>query len=172
MNLMYLPSYDDQKRNRPLPADKPGEVWQSLAKHPGFDISNYGRVRKLHLEVPGTKIYKMRAVTPVNEGELMFSTGITTKRIAYAVLETFVGPRPKGNEVYYLDGDIENCHLTNLSWGPKRHQRCNVTINPEIAKQVRQRLQEEPRVCIVRREFNLSRNIVTHIKLGHTWNAT
>lgn len=33
------------------------------------------------------------------------------------VLETFVGPRPKGKQARFIDGNNGNCQLSNLEWG-------------------------------------------------------
>lgn len=41
------------------------------------------------------------------------------RRVHQLVLETFVGPRPKGMECRHLDGNKHNNHLKNLKWGTR-----------------------------------------------------
>lgn len=41
------------------------------------------------------------------------------RSVGELVLETFVGPKPKGMKCIHLDGDLENNRLDNLVWGPK-----------------------------------------------------
>ena len=40
----------------------------------------------------------------------------TLKYVHHLVLETFIGPRPKGQEARHLDGKVENNTLSNLQW--------------------------------------------------------
>lgn len=39
-----------------------------------------------------------------------------TRPLAELVLESFVGPRPPGQVVRFMDGDRLNCALANLEW--------------------------------------------------------
>jgi hypothetical protein len=42
-----------------------------------------------------------------------------TISVASAVLESFVGERPRGHIVIHLNGDMADCRLANLAWGPR-----------------------------------------------------
>lgn len=47
----------------------------------------------------------------------LFNKGKTVQRsIAALMLETFIGPRPKGYHAAHIDGSRDNNHLTNLKW--------------------------------------------------------
>jgi hypothetical protein len=46
-----------------------------------------------------------------------------TIAVSVAVLEAFVGPRPRGYMAIHLNDDATDCRLANLAWVPRRGQQ-------------------------------------------------
>lgn len=74
---------------------------------------------------------------PDSQGYLEVHINRVTRKIHRLVLETFVGPCPKGMACRHLDGNPSNNNLSNLCWGTYRenwedkvrHGRDNVGHN-------------------------------------------
>lgn len=109
------------------------EEWKDINGYEGYyQVSNHGRVRSLDREVPharfGTMTRKGKEITQTkNEDGYLFlklhRLGVATRRAVHQlVLETFVGPRPEGQETRHLNGDPADNRLENLCWGtPKEN---------------------------------------------------
>lgn len=109
---MIQPSFDD------LEVWLPVVGWESF-----YEVSSLGRVRSLprpkgHAGRPGGAILKPGVQT---NGYLIVTLARPGKRLTRTVhrlvLETFVGPRPKGEETRHLDGNKLNNRLSNLTYG-------------------------------------------------------
>lgn len=133
---------DNQKRNHKNAMDKfgtilkrepfkklKGEVWRTLSD-PQFEglyeVSNYGRVKSWRgrghrritplLLIGG--IYRREGSFRPNRFVLLYNQEgkKINRKIAYLVLTEFVGLKPLGKMVMYLDCDPLNCRLDNLAW--------------------------------------------------------
>ncbi len=90
------------------------EEWMEIKGWPGYDVSNYGRVRSRKKSV---RMMKTRANS---RGHLMVSLRGPNRSgrrfVGVMVLEAFTGPRPDGHYCCHRDGVLSNNRLANLSW--------------------------------------------------------
>ncbi len=103
------------------------EEWRPIRDVPGYEASDLGRVRSLDRTIIGpgglAQRRKGRILRPSrSRGYEQVSLVDPDHRVLYRsvhrlVMETFVGPRPPGNEVRHRDGVRDNNQLSNLSWG-------------------------------------------------------
>ena len=89
------------------------EVWLPVIGHPGYQISDRGRVRDRH----------RRIVTPEASGRYpRVCLGGRRRYLHHLMAESWLGPRPWGALVLHEDDDGANNRLTNISWGtPKQN---------------------------------------------------
>ena len=106
------------------------EVWRPVVGHPGYDISNQGRVQTSELfDAAGRKVAESYEVSaslgggPKNCRYLEVSLrGIgrnaprTRRKVHHLVAEAFIGPRPKGLVICHNDGDRFNNRAENLRY--------------------------------------------------------
>ena len=97
------------------------EVWLPINKHPGYQISNLGRVRKKN------KTYRRRANSTIPEysyckgrltpdGYHRVSVHCQYLHVAHLVLDTFVGPRPAGMQCDHVNRIRDDNRMINLRW--------------------------------------------------------
>jgi hypothetical protein len=85
--------------------------WLHCPRHPEYEVSEYGhlrrkgKVRKPYLQADGYLVYCLM--------------GHKTRKVHQLVLEAFVGPKPEGGVCRHLDGNRTNNHITNLRWGTR-----------------------------------------------------
>jgi hypothetical protein len=105
------------------------------------------------------------------------------RKLHQLVLETFVGPRPKGLECLHGDDDRTNNHVSNLRWGTRRENEDDRRDHGVIlrgdrhpqAKLTSERVKEIDRAhgkasaAAVGRAFGVSRSTVQGIWSGETW---
>src|SRR4051812_5908836 len=88
-----------------------GERWLPVLGHPGYEVSDAGRVRSPH---------GLLAAGPGGDGYPYVSLGRDCQvKVHTLVLTTFVGPRPPDMECRHLDDNPLNAALTNLRWGTR-----------------------------------------------------
>lgn len=104
------------------------ELWLPVWGYEGlYEVSSLGRVRSIDREVehPTVGIVhrkgKVLAQNPLNKDGYLgvgLSRGGTKKKRAVhlLVLESFVGPRPKGKQACHNDGNNTNNRAENLRW--------------------------------------------------------
>lgn len=89
------------------------------------------------------------------------------------VLQSFVGMRKPGQMCRHLDGDRENCHLSNLRWGTSLENaadmvshgtRKNALSDADVVA-IRAALTRERGRAIASR-FGISESMVSRIKSG------
>lgn len=93
------------------------ERWLPVVGFKGrYEVSDRGRVRSLHWGEP-----RVLAPSPHPGGYVLYHLYLDGKRKAVtahrAVMEAFVGPRPKGMQIRHKDGLRQNNKLSNLSYG-------------------------------------------------------
>ncbi len=93
-----------------------GGVWRRHPEFVDYEISNFGQVRRATPK-RGTRVGKMLKPSRMKSGYQAVSIGGGTKVLSHLVLETFIGPRPKGSVARHLDDCKDNYSLANLAWG-------------------------------------------------------
>lgn len=81
------------------------EVWKQYPFNPDFEVSSFGRVRKL-ITPEDTNGYKR--IRCRHKGKRVF--------VHEMVLATFLGARPKGLHINHKDGNPSNNNVTNLEY--------------------------------------------------------
>lgn len=86
------------------------EEWRAVPDQPQYLVSSEGRVARLLKVDPPTRRY-----VRINVRD---AVGKMRTHLAHVwVLETFVGPRPKGAVARHLNDDPTDNRLRNLAWG-------------------------------------------------------
>ena len=99
------------------------ERWAPIPGHEGYEASDQGRIRSL----PGV-VRKQNGQTQRRRGQVLRTwpengylavhLGAGRRYLVHRlVLQTFVGPCPKGMEGLHGNGDRGDSRLTNLRWG-------------------------------------------------------
>lgn len=111
--------------------DATREEWRPIAGYPGYEVSNFGRVRTLDRVVTDRQgrprrlrgvIRKVKPQRPSGYmGLSLWRDGKQrTVRVHVLVLESFVGPRPSPDwEGCHNNGDPTDNRLVNLRWDTK-----------------------------------------------------
>lgn len=86
------------------------EEWRPVEGHPGYEVSDHGRVRH------GARVLKC-SPGPNGYRKTRFGRGTPDLYVHHLVLAAFVGPRPDGAVTRHLDGDELNNALANLVYG-------------------------------------------------------
>lgn len=94
------------------------EIWLPLQEHPGYSVSNLGRVRN-----DDRDRLLVIAKLPSNHASvsLMVNKKQTRRSVARLVCDTFIGPpsNPSFTTPIHLDGDLFNCQADNMEWRPR-----------------------------------------------------
>lgn len=90
-------------------------LWRNVVGSEGkFEVSNQGEIRK----VASGSLVKL---TTTAAGYLCcgvsFAGRRKTRRVNIMVAEAFIGPRPDGHEVGFIDNCKTNCRLSNIHYG-------------------------------------------------------
>lgn len=128
------------------------EVWKPIPESPNYAVSNLGRVRRIFpAEGPirKLKLGKNRYIS-VDLYSLSERSKPRWKLVHRLVLETFVGPCPKGMEAMHLNSDRTDNRLANLRWGTRsenHNQRVRegsgpVKENHHLAKLTEEKVRE------------------------------
>lgn len=102
------------------------EIWKPVFGYEGFyEVSSFGRVRTVLGASQHSYHYHAGSILgPSNDGHywILHLTGLKkrTRRVHTLVLESFIGPRPKGMVSRHLDGNAYNNALENLAWGTQK----------------------------------------------------
>lgn len=105
------------------------EKWEPIPEFPGYEVSNYGRVRSFWIkrqikfttqqwtiEPKPTRVLKTTLERGYHQITLCKDGKHYCRKIHKLVLLSFVGPRPKGLESCHNDGERTNNYLYNLRW--------------------------------------------------------
>jgi hypothetical protein len=111
---------------------KSSEEWRAIPGHPGYEVSDLGRVRSLDRLIydprsettnrPAFRRYPGRVLTPVlNTGYMRVKLGgghpgVPIHRL---LALAFIGPCPPGEEVCHNDGDKLNTRRNNIRYGTR-----------------------------------------------------
>lgn len=99
------------------------EQWAPALGFPGYEVSNFGRVRSLPRTGGRGRKFKGRILKqhPNRKGYMQVGLcidGVVSNQMIHRlVLESFVGEAPTYQQCRHLDGNRANNKLTNLCWG-------------------------------------------------------
>lgn len=163
-----------------------GETWnptrRTLSGWLGYEISDDGRLF-------GPRVERRQQVAPAGH-HFVHLYGIPYGRprsvkvwIHRAVLETFVGPCPIGEECRHLDGNPSNNRLSNLCWGTRlenqgdreRHgtkllgeRAPSAKLTEEDVREIRC-LYRTTTIRALGKRFGVSHTVIRRAALGLTW---
>ena len=142
--------------------DTNGDVW-SVRR---------GANRKLRPMLQGKKSKQYRAVGLCRDGKQI------NRKVCHLVLETFVGPRPDGQECRHLSDNSLDDRLENLSWGSASQNMIDRSVNgsqnnqrltvPDVRK-IKQMLEDGYTCKEVAAFVGVSHWSIHDIKQGRTW---
>lgn len=157
------------------------ENWRDVPGYEGiYQASDCGRVKSLkRLDSIGRR-RKGRAMklSKHNKGYLQVSlcrdSKQTKRKVHRVVLDTFVGPRPKGKQCRHLDGSRTNNCLRNLRWGSQLensgdrilHSRNGKKLTEHKARQIRSIHAPQREIAKL---FGIDQSIVSRIKSRELW---
>jgi len=165
------------------------EKWLPVIGYEGlYEVSNFGRVRRAS-GGSNTFIGKIMKLSIIPCGYqqvgLHNTNGRRTVYVQCLVAESFIGPRPPGEEVNHIDGDKTNNNINNLEYvthsenvlhafrtglcisrkGEENHQS---VLTEDNVHEIRSLLSTDTHKSIGRR-FGVSRSAITDISIGRSW---
>jgi hypothetical protein len=95
-----------------------GEEWRECSVNPKYQVSNFGRVRRIS---PGVNTYPGRVLRPCPTGDGILAVAFWDNRdshaVSHLVMAAFGPPRPKGDYyIAHVDSDHSNNRADNLEW--------------------------------------------------------
>ena len=169
------PNRLDKLRQRQSVPCCPDETWKQVSGHEEYTVSTCGRFRRNG---------KPRAVSISPRGYAVVGMSGKTHSLHTLVLETFVGPRPRGQCGCHYDGVQANNHLSNLRWDTFRNNfkdrdRHGTTSRGEHRWSAILREKDIPKICELRKrghtqseiaaEFGVSQATITRVLTGESW---
>lgn len=161
------------------------EEWRPVADHPGYDISDQGRIRSYRDQQGHTRAVPRLMTPKIVKGYRHIKLGRSFQtKIHLLVLSAFAGPRPPGAQGRHLNSDPLDNRASNLAWGSSiknyddRHDhgtdntgsRNGRAVLDEIkVKMIKQELaagQPQKEIAV---RFGVSRQTISHIRTGLTW---
>ena len=112
----------------------PEEIWKAVPGFPGYEVSDYGRVRSFWRRIRKSQGYgvdfildgrpqKVLKGQPDKNGYDRITLYKNSQRVHRLMLLAFVGPCPPGMEACHDDGKPANRKLDNLRWDtPQNNQ--------------------------------------------------
>jgi hypothetical protein len=101
---------------------QPPEAFRDVPGFPGYRVSSLGRIQSRHAPGRGalrdewTDLSQRSHVGGRRTVQLRSRGRSRVCLVADLVLEAFVGRRPEGQEVRFIDGDPSNVRLKNVRW--------------------------------------------------------
>jgi len=89
------------------------QIWKDVKGFPGYEVSNFGRVRSFGEYLTGEFFEGYYRVELQSRWHGKKRVRIFIHRL---VLETFIGPCPIGHIAHHKDNDSSNNKLDNLEW--------------------------------------------------------
>lgn len=98
------------------------EEWRPVAGFPGYEVSNWGRVRSPRRRSP--KDMKQQLNHAGYPTVTLYRDGHRVVRFVHRlVAEAFLGPRPDGYQVDHIDAVRTNAHASNLRYLTPRQNK-------------------------------------------------
>jgi hypothetical protein len=182
-------------QDRGAPATEPGpddlEMWCPIDGWPGYEVSDWGRVRSYWGPGGGSQGRRGIGLTPkiiggyvLKKGHrsvLLYRNHSTEKRrvcVHILVLETFVGPCPPGMECCHNDGNPGNNRLSNLRWDTRSSNQKDALkhgahgtakVTEAMVPAIWRRLILRDPDAEIARDFGVSNISIHGIKSGRHW---
>lgn len=159
------------------------EEWRGIKDFPRYQVSNMGRVRSNYGRGSGShKIRDWKILKPFvsssGYNNILLSPGRRHFDIHRLVLSAFVGPCPEGCEALHGNDIRTDNRLSNLKWGTRSENHCQIVLNGHHNKTKLNSTQ----VRIIRRcyalkispaflgsLFGVCRQTITSVAAGRTW---
>ena len=150
-----------------------GELWLPIPDFPGYDLSNFGRVRSFKdsggnlMPEPALLRPSFREHDRVKRITISHYGCKKTLIIPYMVLSLFVCPPPDENAVAgFLNGDKTNARVENLFWTT----RSNVKLTKADVRAIREiYLTSNPSYGMVAKQYGVHRHTIGDIVTNRTW---
>ena len=154
--------------------------WVAIPSVDGvYEVTADGRVRRA-LGGRGTKRGRELSTHLNPRGYVVAKLSIDgkqrTRTVHSLVAETFVGPRPRGYEINHIDGDKANNHVANLEYVTHSQNVIHAArlgrgtrFNVAGVAEIKRRIMNGVRNADLAREFDVSPNTISQIRLGTTW---
>jgi hypothetical protein len=167
------------------------EQWRPVVGYEGlYEVSDRGRVKSLHqylwsgshwYKVPHRQLKPSIARTGYPVVRLTKDGKGRTITIHTLVLTAFVGAKPFGQECRHLNGNPQDCSLSNLQWGtpvensndkirhgtvPKGSQHHNAKLTAEQVYEIRSAAGTHKEIAA---KYEVTKSVVTNIKNRKSW---
>ena len=149
--------------------------WKVIPTYTNYEVSNLGEVRRVGSAKP-LKLDTKKGTHPYQRAHLCKDGKARYILVHRLVLETFVGPCPKGHQCLHLDDNPRNNKLDNLKWGTPKENHS--TINRTGEHNGRAKLTKKD-VAFIRSYtgplkdlvglFNVSYKYICNIRTHTTW---
>lgn len=151
------------------------EIWKPVVGHPGYEVSNVGRVRSL------LTCCILRPA--LNRGYPAVCLRGKTRKVHALVAEAFIGPRPEGQEVRHYNGDKRDARKRNLRYGTRAQNRADARrhgtaprgsmfisakLTDSVVKQLRA-MAHRPPYRVLARQYQCSWQTIQKAIRGQTW---
>ena len=178
------------RANRPpvvLPVT-PGEEWRATVGIDGYQVSDFGRVRRIKQEGGAKAGYVLKHQFDTQGYPMvhLWVSGVRyARKVHRLVAEAFLGPKPSPKHgVAHWDGNPLNPRLSNLRWATHkenhhdRYRHGNLPIGSK-ANMARLKERDIPEIRKLRERgltlleiaklFQVHRETIGHIIRGNTW---
>ena len=147
------------------------EVWKQIEGYPGYEISNFGRVKSsLYYNGTNERILKQRISKGYCRVLLIKDKGRYSKQVHRLVGLAFIGNPENKPQINHKDGVKTNNHVDNLEWATAKENRLHAAKNGLTAKGERNansKLTEED-IIKIRSMEESQRNIAAMFGVSHT----
>lgn len=164
--------------------DLPGEEWLGLPWLRGYEVSSLGRVRTYRrrgnsgeFAAKPRLLWNFAPARGYRNIRLVQNGKVTTVSVHTLVLEAFVGPRPAGMVCRHLNGDRNDCRVSNLCWGTqsqnaidKIHHGTSVAkLTPTDVRRIRSLSKSGMSHRTIAKSYGVSPSTIDFAVSGHTW---
>lgn len=161
--------------------------WAVPESAPTLLVSDTGRVIRMassRRKGKGWQTFPEKELSPrkIGSGYLGINCKIEGKKMNHyvhrLVAEAFLGPAEETAEVNHKDGVKTNNALSNLEWVTHSANHCHASaigLNPkakitaDVARAIKNALAKGTSQALIAKTHNVSKQIVSKIKHGHTW---
>jgi hypothetical protein len=164
------------------------EIWLPVVDYEDlYQVSNCGRIRRIYKRGKWPALGIMRT-TPNSDGypSLNLRDHYGSRKhltVHLTVIIAFKGYPEEGDQCRHMDGNKNNCHISNLEWGTVRENQedkirhgslkgsknPNAKLNQELVNEIRIKLSGFYSYRTIQKEYGISRAQVWRIKSYTSW---